>query len=90
MHPENFFIYCADKSLKRRINKVYHYRASQQPYVYAVDGDHIPLEQLSCDYMILKNFDETKISSVHNRQNPLTWKYKKKKKGIKFLKNVVA
>ncbi|QAX92157.1 hypothetical protein HOV06_gp150 [Salmonella phage 1-23] len=90
MHPKNFFIYCTSPLLKRRINKVYHYRANQRPYVYDSSGDHIPLEQLGADYMLLKHFNEAKISSVHNRQNSKTWWYKKRKKGIKFLKNVVA
>ncbi|WDR22153.1 hypothetical protein PJM41_0068 [Salmonella phage vB_SenS_UTK0009] len=90
MHPSNFFIYCTSPLLKRRISKVYHYKASQQPYVYDRDGDHIPLDQLGTDYMVLKRFNEAKISSVHNCQNSKTWWYKKRKKGIKFLKNVVA
>lgn len=83
----NDFIYCVSPALKRRINKVYTYKDGTR-YVYGYDSEHIPLDTLENGYMILKHFNEAKISSVHNRQNSKTWWYKKKKQGIKFRKKV--
>lgn len=79
----NTFIYCANKALKRRINKVYTTRNGDQ-FIYGYDSEIISLNTL--DYMLLPHFVEANIASIHNRQNSLTWWYKKRRKGVKYVR----
>lgn len=82
----NKYIYCTDNSLKRRITKVYTFHATHEQFVYGYDSEKILLTQLSRDYMFLPHFKEENVSSQYNQQNSLTWWYKKRKKGVKYVR----
>lgn len=77
------YIYCGNNALKRRVNKVYTSKSGDK-FVYTFDSETINIELL--DYMFLPHFKEENISSPYNRQNSLTWWYKKRKKGVKYVR----
>ncbi len=77
----NIYIYCSNKALKRRVNKVYTAKNGDQ-FIYGYGGETFNINTL--DYLILPHFKEENISSIHNRQNSRSWWYKKRKKGVKY------
>lgn len=76
------FIYASSVMLKRRILKVYTMKTGEE-YVYGYDSEKIFLTEL--DYLRLPKFSGD-ITHPGNCQNNKGWKYKKKKRGIKFKK----
>ena len=75
-------IYASSVLLKRRILKVYTMRSGEE-YVYGHDSEKIFLTEL--DYLRLPKFSGD-ITHWGNSQHNKGWKWKKKKKGIKFKK----
>lgn len=79
----NTFIYCGNKALRRRVNKVYTTKNGEQ-FIYGYESETIKINTL--DYLLLPKFREENVSNPHNRQNSLTWWYKKRKKGVKYVR----
>ncbi|QYC51576.1 hypothetical protein key_085 [Erwinia phage KEY] len=83
-HIANYFIYCTDVMLKRRVSKVYHFRDTKEPFVYDVFNTPYPLSSLTKDYMVLKYFNEINSAHSSNRQNTKGWLHKLNKRNRKL------
>lgn len=58
--PENYYIYCNNCCLRRRVNKVYHFRETGEPFVYDIDNMPVSLKALKevskVDWWVMKNY----------------------------------